>query len=110
MVGRKKTTYLLPQLPSGMKIAQHIEGVCDGMPYAFAKTVAGDNKLQAPPDLKIRPNNFQMTISKSQIRSSANCFEFRISVIGIYLSPPWRDLIGVDHHSQRTFSESKSIL
>jgi hypothetical protein len=30
-------------------------------------------KLQAPPDLKIGPNKFQITISKSQIRSNANC-------------------------------------
>jgi hypothetical protein len=36
----------------------------------------GNNKLQAPPDLKIGPNKFQITISKSQIRSKATCLEF----------------------------------
>jgi hypothetical protein len=36
----------------------------------------GNNKLQAPPDLKIGPNKFQITISKSQIRSKAICLGF----------------------------------
>jgi hypothetical protein len=36
----------------------------------------GNSKLQAPPDLKIGPNKFQITIAKSQIRSNANCLGF----------------------------------
>jgi hypothetical protein len=36
----------------------------------------GNNKLQAPPELKIGANKFQMTISQFQIRSNANCLEF----------------------------------
>jgi hypothetical protein len=35
-----------------------------------------NNKLQAPPDLKIGPNKFQISTSKSQIRSKANCLKF----------------------------------
>jgi hypothetical protein len=35
-----------------------------------------NNKLQAPPDLKIRPNKFQITISKSQIRPNVKCLGF----------------------------------
>ena len=34
--------------------------------------LTGNNKLQAPPDLKIGPNKFQITISTSQIRSKTN--------------------------------------
>jgi len=40
------------------------------------KTASGserNSKLQAPPDLKIGPNKFQIKISKSQTKSKANC-------------------------------------
>jgi hypothetical protein len=59
---------------------------------------------QNPNNIQIRKTNFRnIPLGLLIFYDKLDCFEFWISVIGIWLSPPWCDWIGSNYHPWRNF-------